>query len=184
MRKVFTQRLAGAGGCLGCPAGWLELWQSNSALIASYSQNVGAFCHRRRKSARGAAAAGSGRRQPGKQPRASRRRLRHICWSIPQGPGRARSREPPRAGSGQEPRIARGGQQFRDLLEAAGGGREQPAAAAARRRPRKQGAAGRHGKQGAAGSRNCRGLVGARQYIIADLLTYSPAFVQPCCLPE
>ena len=129
MRRVFTQRLAGAGGYLGCPAGWLELRQSNSALIASCSQNVGAFCHRRQKYARGAAAAGSGRRQPGKQPRASRRRLRHLCWSIC-----PRNRGAREAGSRRGPGVARN-RESPGAANSSGTRCRQPAAAGSSRRP-------------------------------------------------
>ena len=108
---------AGAGGV--SRAGWLELEQSNSASFENESLKTltGAFCHRWRKSARGAAAAGG-------SGQGSIRSLRHLCWRFPQGPGSAGSREPQRAGNGQELGIAGGGQKFRGRR-----GREQPAAA-------------------------------------------------------
>ena len=113
--KVFTQE-AGAGGVR---VGWLELEQSNSASFENESLKTltGAFCHRWRKSARGAAAAGG-------SGQGSIRSLRHLCWRFPQGPGSAGSREPQRAENCQELGIAGGGQKFRGRR-----GQEQPAAA-------------------------------------------------------
>ena len=98
--KVFTQE-AGAEGA--SRAGGLELEQSNSASLENeFLKTVtGAFWHPWRTFARGAAAAGG-------SGQGSIRSLRQLCRRFLQGLGSAGSREPQRAGNGQELRIAAG----------------------------------------------------------------------------
>ena len=189
--KVFTQE-AGAGGV--SRAGWLELEQSNSTSFENESLKTltSAFCHRchrflRKRSGsiwRQHLAATARAAAVGGNSQGNSRSLRHLCWCFHQGSGSAGSWEPPRARDWESPGAARSSR-------ADGSGREQPAAAW-RWAPLATCLGGR-AYPGSAGNREPLGELPkpreGGQYIIADLLTYEPAFglvshfAEPCKRP-
>ena len=162
-------------------AGWLELEQSNSVSFENESLKTltSAFCHQchrllRKKSGsswRQQLAATARAAAVGGNSQGNSRSLRHLCWCFPQGSGSAGNWELPRARDWESPGAARSSR-------ADGSGREQPAAAW-RWAPLATCLVGR-AYPGSAGNREPLGELPkpreGGQYIIADLLTYEPAF--------